>query len=434
MSERPYWNPEAETLSHAELAQVQLRGVRDVMTRALATETMYGRRLKSAGVDPAKIGSLADFANAVPLTSKDDLRAEMDRTGSALPHLMLPESDIVVAAPSAGTSGRQTFQAFSAADWKINREITSRLQWCCGFRPDDRLYAMVTPFTVFTHILRDAASNIGINWIMTDDHNMANIKRYIDVALSLKPTVMHIGIATLRAMTKIVTEEMGLDRFGGFRIAVASGAEIGAEARQDFRDRVGIEVYELAGQGSDFNLLCTECEHHDGLHWHGEDHQLVEIVDPETGLPVKDGEIGEMVLTDFYRHSTPHIRWRTEDLFYAHPEPCKCGRTVKRFTCLGRVSNRVSVAGRAVYPFEVERSLSRSTEGRNQEFAMVRRGADQDRLVLRLIRPSKGGEVEIGAAIAAHVERDLGVSTEIEFADKLAMVGYKTLRVVDADA
>ncbi|MHA1569584.1 MAG: hypothetical protein ACTSXZ_08940, partial [Alphaproteobacteria bacterium] len=106
----------------------------------------------------------------------------------------------------------------------------------------------------------------------------------------------------------------------------------------------------------------------------------------------------------------------------------------KRFTCLGRVSNRVSVAGRAVYPFEVERSLSRSTEGRNQEFAMVRRGADQDRLVLRLIRPSKGGEVEIGAAIAAHVERDLGVSTEIEFADKLAMVGYKTLRVVDADA
>lgn len=434
MSDSPYWNPAAETLPRAELEQVQLRGVRDVMTRALATDSMYGRRLKAAGVDPAKIGSLADFAAAVPLTSKDDLRAEMDRTGHALPHLLVPEDEIVIAAPSAGTSGRQTFQAFSAADRDINREITTRLQWCCGFRPHDRLYAMVTPFTVFTHFLRDAAADVGMKWIMTDDHSMANIGRYIDVSLMLKPTVMHVGIATLRAMMEVVTEEKGLDRFGAFRIAVASGAEIGAEARQEFRDRIGVEVYELAGQGSDFNLLCTECDQHDGLHWHGEDHQLVEIVDPDTGLPVPDGEIGEMVLTDFYRQSTPHIRWRTEDLFYAHPEPCGCGRTVKRFTCLGRVSNRVTVAGRAIYPYEIERCLSRSAEGRNREFSMVRQGDDQAKLVLRLVKPVKGDAAALGKAIAAHVEREMGVPVEVEFAEKLAMVGYKTLRVVNADA
>lgn len=435
MDDRLYWNAPAETAPLEELRALQTQGVHDLLGRVLAVPSLYQRRLKSAGVDLRAIRTLEDFAAAVPLTSKDDLRAEMERTGSALPHLLVPESEIVLAAPSAGTSGRQTYQAFNAADVKINTEITSRLQWCCGFRASDRLYAMVTPFTPFTTILRQAATDIGIKWVISDDHTMGNIARYIDVAEMLKPTVMHVGIATLRAMTRIVTEDMGRKRFGNYRIAIASGAEIGAEARQEFRDKIGIEVFELAGQGSDFSLLCTECYAHDGLHWHGEDHVLIEIIDPDSGQAVRPGEIGEMVITDFYRRASPHIRWRTEDLFYVHPEPCACGRTARRYSCLGRVSNRVVVKGRAIYPYEVERSLSRSADGRNQEFALVRRGdADLDRLILRLLPPRPGREETTAKALSAHLERELGVPAEVHFVEKLDMVGYKTLRVVDEAA
>jgi phenylacetate-CoA ligase len=345
----------------------------------------------------------------------------------------VPREDIVLSGPSAGTSGRQTYQAFDAHDLDRNVELAARLFWCSGMRPGDVLQMLVTPFTPAADIFRLGAQRAGAQWIIRDNHEPAQAPRYVEVARSLKPTFLQAGVATLRAMAQhaAATPEGGALPY---RRAILMGAALGAEAREQFRKTLGIEVTTLSGQGSDFNLFSTECPAHDGEHWHGEDMTLVEVIDPATGAPAHEGDVGEMVITDFYRHATPHVRWRTEDMVRVHPGVCSCGRTSRRFTLLDRLANRVPVRGSAVYPFQVETALSRSDDGRNLEFALVRRAVEPQTLEVRLLRPATlAADATAGVMqrLQRHLDAELKLPTQVSFHDDLPRVGYKTVRVLD---
>jgi phenylacetate-CoA ligase len=432
MSEaRAIWDAAAEGMAPEQRQALQLKGVQSLLAWVKARSPMQRERL--ARVDPAAVRTLADFAALVPLSTKDELRAAMDRVGSALPHLCVPREEIVLSGPSAGTSGRQTYQAFDAQDLDRNVELAARLFWCSGLRPGDVLQMLVTPFTPAADIFRLAAQRVGVKWIIRDNHEPAQVPRYVEVARALEPTFLQAGVATLRAMAQhaAATPERGPLPY---RRAILMGAALGPEARQQFRQTLAIEVTTLSGQGSDFNLFSTECQAHDGEHWHGEDMTLVEVIDPATGAPAREGAVGEMVITDFYRRATPHLRWRTEDMVRVHPGACPCGRTSRRFTLLDRLANRVPVRGSAIYPFQVESALSRSEDGRNIEFALVRRAVEPQTLEVRLLRPANL-TADAGAAIARrlqqHLAAELDLPTQVSFHDDLPRVGYKTLRVID---
>lgn len=432
MSEaRAMWDPAAESMAPEARQALQLRGVQAALAWAKTHSPMQRERL--AHIDPASVRSLADFAASVPLCTKDDLRAAMDRLGSALPHLCVPREDIVLSGPSAGTSGRQTYQAFDAQDLDRNIEMLARLYWCSGMRPGDVLQLLVTPFTPAADIFRLGAQRIGVKWIIRDNHEPTQVPRYVEVARALKPSFLQAGVATLRAMAQhaVATPE------GGplpYQRAILMGAALGPEARQQFRQTLGIEVATLSGQGSDFNLFSSECEAHDGEHWHGEDMTLVEVIAPATGAPAREGEVGEMVITDFYRRATPHLRWRTEDMVRVHPGLCSCGRTSRRFTLLDRLANRVPVRGTAVYPFQVETALSRSEDGRNLEFSLLRKAVEPQALEVRLLRPATLADeaaADVVRRLQQHLDAELDVPTQVSFHDDLPRVGYKTLRVLD---
>ena len=430
---RPCWDAAAESRAPAEQQRLRLEGVRRVLDWVGEHSPFYRERLRKAGVDPRGIRTLDGFAAAVPLTAKQELRDAMERMGKALPHLCVPREQIVLAGPSAGTSGRQTYQAFTAEDLAVNADITARLQWCCGLRPGDVFHLLITPFTPAAEIFKLAAERLGVHWVIRDDHEPNHVPRYVDVAHSLQPTFLQAGVATLRAMTQHAAAIYGSKRIA-YRKAILMGAALGAEARAEFREESGIEVYTLSGQGSDFNLFGTQCERHDGEHWHADDLSLVELIDPNTGTPAEEGELGELVITDFYRRATPHVRWRTEDLYRMHSGPCACGRTTRRYSLLDRLTNRVTVGSISVYPFQVEESLSRSREGRNLEFSLVRRPGPARTLEVRLLRPATSVAETAGGtewSIAAHLSKELGVPVQAGFHDRLPYVGYKTLRVVD---
>ncbi|MFZ5724758.1 MAG: phenylacetate--CoA ligase family protein [Pseudomonadota bacterium] len=428
---RAMWDAAAEGMAPEQRQALQLKGVQALLAWVKAHSPMQRERL--VRVDPAAVRSLADFAALVPLSTKDELRAAMDRYGSALPHLCVPREDIVLSGPSAGTSGRQTYQAFDTQDLDRNVELAARMFWCSGLRPGDVLQLLVTPFTPAADIFRLGAQRAGVRWIIRDNHEPAQVPRYVEVARALEPTFLQAGVATLRAMAQhaAATPEGGALPY---RRAILMGAALGPEARAQFRQTLGIEVTTLSGQGSDFNLFSTECPAHDGEHWHGEDMTLVEVIDPATGAPAREGDVGEMVITDFYRRATPHVRWRTEDMVRVHPGVCSCGRTSRRFTLLDRLANRVPVRGSAVYPFQVETALSRSEEGRNLEFALVRRAVEPQVLEVRLLRPATlAADATAGVAqrLQAHLDAELKLPTRVSFHDDLPRVGYKTLRVLD---
>jgi phenylacetate-CoA ligase len=428
---RSMWNAAAEGMAPQAREVLQLQGVQTLLAWVKQRSPMQRERL--AEVDPATVRTLADFAAAVPLSTKDDLRAAMDRFGTALPHLCVPREDIVLSGPSAGTSGRQTYQAFDSQDLDRNIELAARLFWCSGLRPGDVLQLLVTPFTPAADIFRLGAQRVGVKWIIRDNHEPTQVPRYVEVARSLRPTFLQAGVATLRAMA----QHAAATTDGGalpYRRAILMGAALGPEARAQFRQTLGIEVTTLSGQGSDFNLFSTECEAHDGEHWHGEDMTLVEVVDPATGAPARDGDVGEMVITDFYRRATPHVRWRTEDMVRVHPGVCRCGRTSRRFTLLDRLANRVPVRGTAVYPFQVETALSRSEDGRNLEFALVRKVVAPQTLEVRLLRPATlAADATAGVMqrLQRHLDAELKLPTQVSFHDDLPRVGYKTVRVLD---
>jgi len=428
---RALWDAAAEGMAPEARQALQLEGVQTLLAWVKSRSPMQRERL--AQVEPSAVRTLADFAALVPLSTKDDLRAAMDRVGSALPHLCVPREDIVLSGPSAGTSGRQTYQAFDAQDLDRNVELAARLFWCSGLRPGDVLQLLVTPFTPAADIFRLGAQRVGVKWIIRDNHEPTQVPRYVEVARSLRPTFLQAGVATLRAMA----QHAAATTDGGalpYRRAILMGAALGPEARAQFRQTLGIEVTTLSGQGSDFNLFSTECEAHDGEHWHGEDMTLVEVVDPATGAPARDGDVGEMVITDFYRRATPHVRWRTEDMVRVHPGVCHCGRTSRRFTLLDRLANRVPVRGTAVYPFQVETALSRSEDGRNLEFALVRKVVAPQTLEVRLLRPATlAADATAGVTqrLQRHLDAELKLPTQVSFHDDLPRVGYKTVRVLD---
>ncbi len=434
-AKRPMWDAAAEAMTPDARAARQLRGLRSLLAWVSARSPMYRERL--AGIDARALRTLADFAAAVPLTTKDDLRAAMDRHANALPHLCVPRETLVLAGPSAGTSGRQTYQAFDAQDVDRNVEMLARLYWSAGMRPDDVLHLLVTPFTPAADIFRLAAQRVGVRWVVRDNHEPAQVARYVDAARALAPSFLQAGVSTLRAMAQHARTLPAAPAGGRalpYRRAILMGAALGPEAREQFRAEQGIEVSTLSGQGSDFNLFSGECEAHDGEHWHGEDMTLVEVIDPATGRTAAEGAVGEMVITDFYRRATPHLRWRTEDMVRVHPGACRCGRTSRRFTLLDRVANRVPVRDTAVYPFQVETALSRSTDGRNLEFSLVRHATAPTTLEVRLLRPPTLRDADaagIAQRLQGHLDAELGVPTQVSFHDDLPRVGYKTVRVIE---
>jgi phenylacetate-coenzyme A ligase PaaK-like adenylate-forming protein len=189
---------------------------------------MYRERLE--GVDTGAIRSLADFAAAIPFTTKDDLRAAMDRHRSALPHLCVPREDIVLAGPSAGTSGRQTYQAFDAQDLDRNVEIMARLYWCSGMRADDVLQLLITAFTPAADIFRLAAQRVGVRWVIRDNHEPTQVQRYGNVARALEPSYLQAGVYTLRAMAQQARAQSADGRLPYAAVGAAREA-LGPEAR-----------------------------------------------------------------------------------------------------------------------------------------------------------------------------------------------------------
>ena len=276
---RRLWDAATEAMAPDARAALQLRGLRSLLAWATARSPMYRERL--AGIDARAVRTLADYAAVVPLTTKDDLRAAMQQHGSALPHLCVPRETLVLAGPSAGTSGRQTYQAFDAQDVDRNVEMLARLYWAAGMRRGDVMHLLVTPFTPAADIFREAAQRVGVRWVVRDNHEPAQVARYVDAARALEPGFLQAGVSTLRAMAQHARAHPAAGaRALPYRRAILMGAALGPEARVQFQTELGIEVSTLSGHGSDFNLFAGECEAHDGEHWHGEDLSWVEVIDP----------------------------------------------------------------------------------------------------------------------------------------------------------
>ena len=332
-----------------QLEQLQVEKLRQTIAVCLKSP-FYGKRLGELGITPESIQTINDIRK-IPFTTKADLR-------DSYPFELVCGNmdDAVRIHSSSGTTGHPTVVVYSRHDIESWANMIARNMYMVGCRKSD-VFQNSSGYGMFTGGLgfQYGAEALGATTVPAA---AGNSKRQIMFIKDFGTTCLH-AIPSYAIRLAEVFKDEGIDPASTRLRTLFIGAEPHTEEQRRRIERLlGVKAYnsfgmtEMNGPGVAF-----ECKEQDGMHlW--EDNYIVEIVDPDTLLPVPDGEVGEMVLTTLDRTMMPILRYRTRDLTRIIPGPCKCGRTHRRIDRIkGRTDDMFIIKGVNVFPMQVEKIL-----------------------------------------------------------------------------
>ena len=336
------WN--RETIAHAQA--VRLKGSVDQALKS----PFYREHLGAAGVSAADIGSAEDIVK-LPFTTKDNLRSAYPLGLIAVPH-----DELVRFHSSSGTTGSPVAVCHTQNDLDTWADLMARCMFMVGMRKSD-VFQNMAGYGLFTGGLgiHYGAERLGC---LTIPSGTGNTRRQLKIIRDMNVTALHIIPSYALFLGNSLMDE-GVDpRSLPPRIALVGAEPHTEEVRQRIEYLLGLKAYnsyglsEMNGPGVAF-----ECMAQNGMHvW--EDAYIAEIVNPETGLPVPDGQIGELVMTTLTRRGMPVLRYRTRDLTRFLPGDCPCGRKHRRIDrIMGRADDMFIVKGCNAYPMQVEQVL-----------------------------------------------------------------------------
>ena len=346
----PYFNPEMELLSRSEIEALQLRRLRETVERCTQSP-FYKRRFAEMKLDPESIRSLDDVRR-LPFTTKQDLRDNYPFGMAAV-----PLEKCIRLHSSSGTTGTPIVVLHTRKDIDEWANAMARCMWMVGLRPTD-VFQNTSGYGMFTGGLgmQYGAERVGM---LTVPAGAGNTKRQIKFIRDFGTTAIH-AIPSYAARLYQVMQEEGVDPRRDTKLTtLLIGAEPHTEEqRRRIEEMLGVKAYnsfgmtEMCGPGVAF-----ECKEQKGMHvW--EDNYILEIIDPDTLEPVKEGDIGEMVLTTLNREAMPLLRYRTHDLTRIIPGPCACGRQHKRVDRMkGRSDDMIILKGVNIFPMQIEQVL-----------------------------------------------------------------------------
>jgi len=337
-------------LPESRLKALQLQRLRGIVRWAWERVELYRDRMEDTCVRPDDLQSLDDIRR-LPFTVKNDLR-------DTYPYGMFASGmdEVVRLHASSGTTGKPIVVAYTDEDIQVWSEAMVRTFASCGVHRGD-IIQNAYGYGLFTgglgaHYGAEAlgAAVIPISGGNTDRQIMV-MKDFSVTAICSTPTYF------LHIMDR--ADELGVNLRDMPLRAGIFGAEPWTEGmRQHIEEEADIKAYDIYGLSEITGPgVGAECESQEGLHIF-EDFFYPEIVDPETGDPVPDGEEGELVLTTLTKRAMPMIRYRTHDITSIIPEPCGCGRTIrriKRIVC--RSDDMFIIRGVNVFPSQVESAL-----------------------------------------------------------------------------
>jgi phenylacetate-CoA ligase len=371
-----------ERLPRAGIEALQLERLRQAVARALLTPFYKPLLLKAGVTGPESMRSLADISK-LPFTSKNDLR-------DAYPFGLLagPRSDLVRLHASSGTTGTPTVIYQTKADLDRWTDFLARSVTAPGAGPEDVFQNMIT-YGLFTGGLgmHYGAERAGM---MVIPAGPGNVGRQLKLMKDFGTTTVHATPSFMLHLQSKMAEE-GVSRSELSLKRAYCGAEPYSEdTRRKIEAMLDIDVYnsyglsEMNGPG-----LAFECSFKNGMHvW--EDGFILEVIDPDSGLPVPEGERGELVFTILCREAMPILRYRTHDLSSVVAGDCPCGRTHRRIArIMGRTDDMLIVNGVNVFPSQVEEVLMRMSEVGTNWLIVVEKDGELDRLTVKTeVQPS----------------------------------------------
>ncbi|MXV62712.1 AMP-binding protein [Natronorubrum sp. JWXQ-INN-674] len=337
-----------ETAPRSEIRELQNERLRETVSHAYENVDYYREELDAAGIAPEDIQTVDDIGT-LPFTTKEDFRAEYPDGLFAV-----DDDEIRRIHASSGTTGKPKIVSYTESDLEVWSEVVARCLAASGVEPGDTVqngygYGLFTGGLGLHYGIEElGATVIPIGGGQT--------QRQVELLQDLESDVLTCTPSYSLYLAE-TAQEMGIDIKDLPVSTVIFGAEPCTDPmREEIEDRLdvtGIDIYglsEIIGPG-----VSNEChEAQDGLHiW--EDHFYPEVIDPNTGEPVDEGEEGELVLTTLSKEALPVLRYRTGDLTTLTSDECECGRTMVRMdNVTGRADDLLIVRGVNLYPSEIE--------------------------------------------------------------------------------
>jgi len=350
-------------LSREEIEALQLRRLQETVERVYHLVPFYRKKFDELGLKPKHIKSLEDLKN-LPFTVKQDLR---DHYPFGL--FAVPLNQIVRIHSSSGTTGKPTVVGYTEHDMQVWTEVMCRTFQMADVGPGDVVhnaygYGLFTGGLGFHY----GAEAVGAAVVPS---SVGFTKRQLMLLKDFGATVLCCTPSYALHLAEVAQEE-GFNPQKDFLLRAGFfGAEPASEGlRKAVSEAWGIKYFEAYGLseiiGPGVAASCPEGE----LHIF-EDHFLPEIIDPETGKVLEEGEEGELVFTTLTKQGLPLIRYRTKDIATLYKAPCKCGRTIIRMgRVVGRSDDMLIVSGVNVFPSQVEHVLTQ-VEGLTPNYVIV---------------------------------------------------------------
>lgn len=426
------YNPKMECMPRKQLEDLQGERLCALVERVYESVKPYRAKMDEAGIKPSDIKSIADLSK-LPFTYKQDLRDNY-------PFGMFAKStdEVVRIHASSGTTGKQTVVGYTQNDIDVWAEVMARA--LSGIGLNKKSFMQVSyGYGLFTGGLgaHYGAEKVGASVIPT---SVGNTARQIQVMKDFGTT--HIACTPSYALHIAETiEEMGLDMSEFNLKAGLFGAEPWTEnMRKEIEKRLKIKAYDVYGLSEIIGPgVSCECECQSGMHIN-EDHFIPEIIDPELGEVLPEGELGELVFTTITKEALPLIRYRTRDITSLTYEKCGCGRTFARMhKPQGRTDDMLIIRGVNVFPSQVEDVLLKMGETSPYYLLIVDRVGNLDTLEIQVeILPEMfsdevRGIENLEKRIRQKVESTLGIAAKVKLVEpkSLQRSEGKSVRVID---
>jgi len=428
---RKYFGPERdqpiERWPPEKLRAYQTEAVAEQLEHVYSHNPFYRRKLETAGVKPADFRTLEDLSR-FPFTTKDELRGD--------PWLLLavPKEEVCLAHTSTGTTGGTwSYILYSREDMYI-RDIAPFMHILMPVRSSDVVinalpYEMSSSGQSFQRSLQEGTGSlvvpVGKGGYYSDPYKTVQIMADLraDVLITTPPYAM--------LLSEVAEEKHllpGADLNLRFMWLTGEGCSPAYRRRLEQRWRCpGLIFYGSMECGA----MGIECPAQSGSHI-CEGHVYLEVIDPQTGNPQSDGQVGEVVCTVLQRRASPLIRFRTQDLAFRTEAPCSCGTRFPKLHIRGRTADQVSTeqeqsTGPPISPYLIEEVLYSQPEMGNNYQVYIGEGG------LLIEAEAQPGAHHEARNLILELLRERGINAELRWVEHVPRAFGKTRRVRPLD-
>ena len=419
-----YYQPEIETMPVEEIQALQSERLVKQVKYVYEHVAFYRDRMDKAGVKPEDIRGIEDL-HKLPFITKDDLR---DQYPYGL--LGVPLEDCVRIQSTSGTTGRRVVAFYTQEDIDVWEDCCARAIVAAGGTKEDVCHVCYG-YGLFT----GGSHKVGC---LTLPMSSGNTERQLQFMEDLGSTIICCTPSYAANLGETIHERGVKDKLK-LKAGIFGAEPWTEEMRRDIEQSLGIKAYdiygltEISGPGVSF-----ECEEQAGMHVQ-EDHFIPEIINPDTGEVLPEGEVGELVFTCITKKAFPLLRYRTRDLCYLTRKPCSCGRThIRMHKPMGRSDDMMVVKGVNVWPSQIESVLLNQGYQANYQIVVDRVGHNDTIEVQVELTPEMAADASVTVAsrekkIVHGLKSMLGILVDVKVVEPKTITRSegKAVRVVD---